>query len=77
MWNVELKTLHYFCFYVYELPFLTRFSYISPTGPNTFLNRYNLTLKWSWHFSTVLLDMKYVAKEYDLEYFGPVSPKLP
>ena len=60
MWNVQLKTLNYFCFPVYELPFLTQFSHIAPTGPNTFLNRYNLTLRWYWHFSMVLLDVKYV-----------------
>ena len=45
MSNVELKTLNYFCFLVYELPFLTQFPHIAPTGPNTFLNRYNLTLQ--------------------------------
>ena len=64
MWNVELKTLNYFCFPVYELRFLIQFPHIAPTGPNIFLNRYNLTLRWSWHFSMVLLDVKYVAKDW-------------
>ena len=45
MWNVELKTLNYFYFPVYELLFLTQFPYIAPTGPNTFLNRYDVTLR--------------------------------
>ena len=45
MWNAQLETLNYFCFPVYELRFLTHFPHIAPTGPNTFLNRYNLTLQ--------------------------------
>ena len=64
MWNVQLKTLKYFCFPVYGLQFLTQFPHTAPIGPNTFLNRYNLTLRWSWHFSMVLLDVKYVAKDW-------------
>ena len=63
MRNVELKTWNYFCFPVYELRFLTQFPHIAPTGPNIFLNRYNLTLRWSWHFSMVLFDMNYAAKD--------------
>ena len=39
-------------------------SHIAPTGPNTFLNRYNLTLRWSWHLSMVLIDVKYVAEDW-------------
>ena len=61
MQNVELTTWNYFCFSVYELRFLTQFHHIAPTGPNVFLNRYNLILRWSWHFSMVLIDMKYVT----------------
>ena len=64
MRNVELKTWNYFCFLVYELRFLTQFPHIAPTGPNTFLNRYNLTLRWSWHLSMVLIDVKYVAEDW-------------
>ena len=64
MRNVELKTWNYFCFPVYELRFLTQFPHIAPTGPNTFLNRYNLTLRWSWHLSMVLIDVKYVAEDW-------------
>ena len=64
MWNVELKTLNYFCFAVYKLQFLTQFPHIAHAGPNTFLNMYNLTLRWPWHFSMVLLDTKHVAKDW-------------
>ena len=65
IWNVELKTLNYFsCLPVYELRFLTQFPQIAPTAPNTFSNRYNLTLRWSWHFSMVLLDVKYRAEDW-------------
>ena len=63
MRNVELKTWNYFYFPVSELRFLTHFPHIAPAGPNIFLNRYNLTLRWSGHFSMVLLDMKYVAED--------------
>ena len=60
MWNDELKALNFFSrFPVYELQFFTQFPQISSTGPNTFSNRYNLTLRWFWHFSMVLLDVKY------------------
>ena len=63
MWNVELKTLNCFCSPIYELQFLAQFPHIALTGPSTFLNRYNLTLRLSWRFSMVLLDVKYVAKD--------------
>ena len=63
MWNVELNTLNYFRFPVYELHFLSQFPHIAPTRPDTFLDRYNLTLRWSWHSSMVLFDVKYVAKD--------------
>ena len=64
MWNVELKTFNYFCFPVFESRFLIQFPHIVPIGPNTFLNRYNVTLRWSWHFSMVLRDMKYVPEDW-------------
>ena len=64
MWNVELRTLNYFHFPVYELRFLSQFLHIDPAGPNTSLNRYNLTLRWSWQFSMVLRDVKYVAEDW-------------
>ena len=44
------------------LRFLTQFPQIARNGPNTFSNRYNLTLRWSWQCSMVLLDVKYGAE---------------
>ena len=66
MWNLELKTLDYFCFPVYELRFLTQFPQIVPNGANTPSNSYDLTLRWSWHFSMVLFDVKYGTEDFEL-----------
>ena len=59
--------MNYFSgFLVYELQFLTQSPQIAPNGPNTLLNRYNLTLRWSRHFSMVFFDVKYRAKDFEL-----------
>ena len=75
--------LNFFVFY--ELWLLTQLSQIASNGPNTLSNRYNLALRWSWHFSMVLFDVKYGAEDFELllvfpspwyRLFGPSFSKI-
>ena len=73
------------CFLFYELWFLTQVPQIASIGPNTLSSRYNLALRWSWHFSMVLFDLKYGAEDFELlrvspsqwyRLFGPSFSKI-
>ena len=78
-----------FALFLFPCLWITVFDPVSsyfPTGPNTFLNRYNLvtgmvlTLQYCFTWCEICswrLNYFSCFQAYDLGYLGPVSPKLP